>query len=87
MTAAGRRAIGELRAGIRARNQDEGILLLAGRLSDEAIAEWKQSGQPIEVVDGPAMAETCVRHGIGVLSASVAVDLVDADFFAELSEG
>jgi hypothetical protein len=87
MTAAGRRAIGELRAGIRARNQDEGILLLAGRLSDEAIAEWKQAGQPIEVVDGPAMAETCVRHGIGVLSAGVAVDLVDADFFAELSEG
>ena len=87
MTAAGRRAIGELRAGIRARNQDEGVLLLAGRLSDEAVAEWKQSGQPIEVVDGPAMAETCVRHGIGVLSASVLVDLIDADFFAELSEG
>jgi hypothetical protein len=87
MTAAGRRAIGELRAGIRARNQDEGILLLAGRLSDEAVAEWKQAGQPIEVVDGPAMAETCVRHGIGVLSAVVSVDLIDADFFAELSEG
>jgi hypothetical protein len=87
MTAAGRRAIGELRAGIRARGQDEGILLLAGRLSDEAIAEWKQPGQPIEVVDGPAMAETCVRHGIGVLSAGVTVDLIDADFFAELSEG
>ena len=87
MTAAGRRALGELRAGIRARGQDEGILLLAGRLSDEAIAEWKQPGQPIEVVDGPAMAETCVRHGIGVLTASVTVDLIDADFFAELSEG
>ena len=87
MTAAGRRALGELRAGIRARGQDEGILLLAGRLADEAIAEWKQPGQPIEVVDGPAMAETCVRHGIGVLTASVTVDLIDADFFAELSEG
>jgi hypothetical protein len=87
MTAAGRRAIGELRAGIRARNQDEGILLLAGRLSDEAVSEWKQAGQPIEVVDGPAMAETCVRHGIGVFSAAVSVDLIDADFFAELSEG
>ncbi len=86
-TAAGRRAIGELRAGIRARGQDEGILLLAGRLSDEAIAEWKQPGQPIEVVDGPAMAETCVRHGVGVVSASVTIDLIDADFFAELSEG
>ena len=87
ITSAGRRALGELRAGIRARNQDEGLLLLAGRLADDAISEWKQPGQPIEVVDGPAMAETCVRHGIGVISASVAVDLIDADFFAELSEG
>ncbi len=87
VTSAGRRALGELRAGIRARNQDEGLLLLAGRLADDAISEWKQPGQPIEVVDGPAMAETCVRHGIGVIGAAVAVDLIDADFFAELSEG
>jgi hypothetical protein len=87
VTAAGRRALGELRAGIRARNQDEGLLLLAGRLADDGISEWKQPGQPIEVVDGPAMAETCVRHGIGVIGAAVAVDLIDADFFAELSEG
>ena len=87
ITSAGRRALGELRAGIRARNQDEGLLLLAGRLADDAISEWKQPGQPIEVVDGPAMAETCVRHGIGVISAAVTVDLIDADFFAELSEG
>lgn len=87
MTAAGRRALGELRAGVRARNQDEGVLLLAGRLGDDAIAEWKQPGQPVEIVDGPALAETCVRHGIGVISANVSVDLVDADFFAELSEG
>jgi hypothetical protein len=87
ISTAGRRALGELRAGVRARNQDEGVLLLAGRLADDAINEWKQPGQPIEVVDGPALAETCVRHGIGVISASVAVDLIDADFFAELSEG
>jgi hypothetical protein len=85
--AAGRRALGELRAGIRARNQDEGLLLLAGRLADDAVAEWKQSGQQVEVVDGPALAETCVRHGIGVITANVTVDLIDADFFAELSEG
>jgi hypothetical protein len=85
--AAGRRAMGELRAGIRARNQDEGVLVLAGRLADDAIAEWKQSGAPVEVVDGPAMAETCVRHGIGVIGAVVNVEFVDADFFAEISEG
>lgn len=84
---AGRRAIGELRAGIRARSHDEGVLMLAGRLGDDAIAEWKQAGPPLEIADGSAMAETCVRHGVGVISASVSVDFVDADFFAELTEG
>jgi hypothetical protein len=84
---AGRRAIGELRAGIRARNQDEGVLLLAARLADDAIAEWKQPGPPVEIADGQAIAETCIRHGVGVINAMVSVDFVDADFFAELSEG
>jgi hypothetical protein len=86
-TAAGRRAIGELRAGIRHRNQDEGLLLLAGRLGEDAIAEWRQPGAPVEVVDGPGIADTCVRHGVGVVNAMVSVDYVDADFFAEISEG
>lgn len=86
-TPAGRRAIGELRAGIRARNHDEGLLMLAGRLSDDAIAEWKQAGPPLEIADGSALAETCARHGVGVLSATVNVDFVDADFFSELVEG
>ena len=86
-SSAGRRAIGELRAGIRARSQEEGLLMLAGRLDNDAISEWKQDGQPIEIADGQAMAETCVRHGLGVINATVSVDFVDADFFAELSEG
>ena len=86
-TSAGRRAIGELRAGIRARTQDEGVLLLAGRLAEDAIAEWKQAGPPVEIADGQAMAETCIRHGVGVINAMVSVDFVDADFFAELAEG
>jgi hypothetical protein len=95
---AGRRAVGELRAGIKARGQDEGLLMLAGRLGDDAIAEWKRpsrsngesqdaSAPPIEIADGQAMAETCVRHGVGVVNANVSVDFIDADFFAELAEG
>jgi HB1, ASXL, restriction endonuclease HTH domain/Restriction endonuclease len=86
-TSAGRRAIGELRAGIRARGQDEGLLMLGGRLADDAISEWKQPGPPIEIADGQAMAETCLRHGVGVVNAMINVDFVDADFFAELAEG
>jgi hypothetical protein len=84
---AGRRAIGELRAGIRARKQEEGLLMLGGRLAEDAISEWKQDGQPIEIADGQAMAETCIRHGLGVINTTVSVDFVDADFFAELQEG
>jgi len=86
-SAAGRRSIGELRAGVRARGLDEGVLLLAGRLAEDGINEWKQPGPPVEVVDGPALADVCVRHGIGVHNANVSVDFVDADFFAELAEG
>ena len=86
-SSAGRRAIGELRAGVRARNQDEGLLFLAGRLAEDAIAEWKQPGPPIEIADGAALAETCVRHGLGVITATLSVDFVDADFFTELAEG
>ncbi len=86
-SAAGRRAIGELCAGIKARGQDEGLIMLAGRLADDGVAEWKQSGPQVEVADGAALAETCLRHGVGVINAQVSVDFVDADFFAELSEG
>jgi hypothetical protein len=88
-TSAGRRAIGELRAGMdrQARNQDEGLLMMAGRMGEDAIREWRMPGQPIEIADGQAMAETCLRHGIGVINAALSVDFVDADFFAELAEG
>jgi hypothetical protein len=83
----GRRAIGELRAGIKMRGQDEGLLMLAGRLGEDAISEWKQPGPPVEIADGPALAETCVRHGVGVVNTMVSVDFVDADFFADIAEG
>jgi hypothetical protein len=95
---AGRRALGELREGIRARGQDEGLLMLAGRVADDGIAEWKKASDgsgrpdskptpPIEIADGAAMAETCIRHGIGIINTMVSVDFVDADFFADIAEG
>jgi hypothetical protein len=94
---AGRRTIGELRAGMEKRKQlaaadriappEEGLLMQAGRLAEDGIAEWKLPGPPIEIADGPALAETCIRHGVGVINATVSVDFVDADFFAEIAEG
>ena len=49
--------------------------------------QWRRPGPPIEVIDGAAMADTCIRHGVGIVNATVSVDFVDADFFAEISEG
>jgi hypothetical protein len=86
-SAAGLRAIGELRAGIEARGQDEGLLMLAGRMAEDGIGAWKKPGPPVEIADGAALAETCVRHGIGVINTMVSVDFVDADFFADIAEG
>jgi hypothetical protein len=83
----GRNAILELRVGIMKRGQDEGLLMLAGRMAEDGIAAWKDQGPPIEIADGPALAETCIRHGVGVINATVNVDFVDADFFAEIAEG
>ena len=65
----------------------EADLALAGRLGEDAISEWRRPGPPIEVIDGAAMADTCVRHGVGIVNATVSVDFVDADFFAEIAEG
>jgi hypothetical protein len=84
---AGLRAIGELRAGIEARGQDEGLLMLAGRMAEDGVVAWKKPGPPVEIADGAAMAETCVRHGVGVINTMVSVDFVDADFFADIAEG
>jgi len=83
----GRNAILELRVGIMKRGQDEGLLMLAGRMAEDGIGAWKDQGPPIEIADGPALAETCIRHGVGVINATVSVDFVDADFFAEIAEG
>jgi HB1, ASXL, restriction endonuclease HTH domain/Restriction endonuclease len=83
----GKNAILELRVGIMKRGQDEGLLMLAGRMAEDGVAAWKDQGPPIEIADGPALAETCIRHGVGVINATVNVDFVDADFFAEIAEG
>ena len=54
------------------------MALLDGKL---ALITGSDSGM------GQAMAETCIRHGVGVINTMVSVDFVDADFFAELAEG
>ena len=84
----GRRAIGELRVGHREARPGRGAPD-AGRPPGRGRRSRTGSSQgpPIEIADGPALAETCIRHGVGVINATVSVDFVDADFFAEIAEG
>ena len=50
--------------------------------------EWDKLPKEYQAAfQAAALAETCVRHGLGVISSTLSVDFVDADFFTELAEG
>jgi hypothetical protein len=81
----GRRAIGELRAGLQAKGFDEGILFAAGRLNAEALGELK-SGGGVVAYDGESLAALCIRHGLGVRRVQMPIDYLDLELFSELTE-
>ncbi len=78
-----REAIGELRAGIRLRNYDEGLLFCAARLSPGAMAEVN-AAPGIDVYDQDALTDQLLRHQLGVRRMQLPIDYVDTDFFNEL---
>jgi hypothetical protein len=78
-----REAVGELRAGVRLRGYDEGLLLCAGRLSSAALAE-ANAPTPIEVYDQDALTDLLLRHQLGVRRMLIPVDYVDTDLFNEI---
>jgi hypothetical protein len=82
----GRRSVGELRAGLKARGFDEGLLLAAGAANAEALAELRGSPEEIESYDGETLAQLCVRHGVGAVRRSVPVDTLDLDLLGEIAE-
>ncbi len=81
----GRRAIGELRAGLDARGFDEGILFSLGRLSAEGREELV-AGRAVTVFDGDSIAAFLIEHKLGVRTSHAPVTYFDAEFFAELNE-
>ena len=83
----GRRAIGELRAGLKARGFDEGLLLTAGPIGAEALAELGASGGAVAVHDADELAALCTSHRVGTIRSAVPVDLLDVELLGELSEG
>lgn len=83
----GRRAVGELRVGVSAKGFADGLLMAAGRLLPEAAAEAGTAGPPVELWDGDHLAALLVKLGIGVVRATMPLEYLDADFFADLQEG
>jgi restriction endonuclease Mrr len=82
----GRKAVGELRAGVSAKQLDEGILYAAARLGAEGERELAGNGAPVTVYDGEAFARELLQAGVGVQRTAVTIAYLDADFFADLTE-
>jgi hypothetical protein len=78
-----REAIGELRAGVKLRSFDEGMLLCAARLGAPAAAEVT-AAPGLEVYDHDALSELLVRHQLGVRRLLLPIDYLDAELFNEL---
>ncbi len=80
-----RESIGELRAGIRMRGFDEGLLLASARLSPAALTE--ASALPgIDVYDQDALTELLIRHQVGVRRMLLPIEYLDGELFNELTD-
>jgi len=79
----GREAVGELRAGVRLRGYDEGLVLCAARLSSAALVE-ANAVPGIEVYDQDALTDLLIRHQLGVRRMQIPLDYVDTELFNEL---
>lgn len=78
-----REAVGELRAGVRLRGYDEGLLLCAARLSSPALAEVN-AAPGIEAYDQDALTDLLIRHQLGVRRMQIPVDYIDTELWNEL---
>lgn len=83
---ASRRAVGELRAGVVAKQLDAGLLLCAGRMAHDAEREIRSPGALITALDGDGFAQELVRAGVGVMRVAMPIAYLDVDFFAELAD-
>jgi hypothetical protein len=79
-----RRGVGELRAGVEAKNVTTGLLITPAELSAEARAEAEKAGPPLATLCGQALVSALAREGIGVVSRYIPVDYLDDEFFHEL---
>lgn len=80
-----REAVGELRAGVRLRSFDEGLLLCAGRASAAALTE-AGAVPAIDIYDQDALTDLLIRNQLGVRRMHLPIDYLDAELLGELAE-
>ncbi len=81
-----RRGVGELRAGIAAKNLTRGLLLAPRELGGEARSELERPGPPIAVMAGLPWAASLVQAGIAVSQRMVPVAYLDGELLDRLAE-
>jgi restriction system protein len=64
----------------------KGVLITTSSFSKEAVDYVRQIDTRIVLVDGPALAELMIDHGVGVTAVtSYVVKRIDSDYFDEAS--
>ncbi len=81
-----RRGVGELRAGVMAKNLIAGLLLAPQPLSEVARHELARSGRSVEVLAGDNFVSALAQCGIGVKSRAVPALYFDDGFFDEIDD-
>ena len=81
-----RRGVGELRAGIAAKNLTRGLLLAPRELGGDARSELEREGPPVAVMAGLPWAAALVHAGIAVSQRMVPVAYLDGELLDRLAE-
>lgn len=81
-----RRGVGELRAGIAAKNLTRGLLLAPRELGNDARSELERQGPPVAVMAGLPWAAALVHAGIAVSQRMVPVAYLDGELLDRLAE-
>jgi hypothetical protein len=82
-----RRAIGELRVGVEAKDLVAGILMSPADISEDAERELERAGRSVAVVCGAQLVAALVQAGVGVVSSAAPLRYVDDQLLDELLAG
>ena len=82
-----RRAIGELRVGVEAKDLVAGILFSPREISEDAERELERPGRSIAVFCGDQLVAALVQAGVGVVSSAAPLHYVDDQLLDEILAG